>query len=69
VKLETEQKPFDLYQMATGLGRVAENMNICQGQTAKLKKCFINVAELLQICDKAPSLFCFSFVSLVWMQP
>jgi hypothetical protein len=62
VKLETEHKPFDLYRPATGLGRVAENTNICQGKTAKLQKRFINVAELLQDTE---FLFCFSFVSLV----
>jgi hypothetical protein len=50
VQLETEQKPFDPYRLAVGLGRVTENTKTCQGHTTKLQKCFINVAELLQIC-------------------
>jgi hypothetical protein len=66
VKLETVQKPIDPYRLATGLGRVAENTNICQVKTAKLQKYFISVAQLLPICLKTPSVCCVCFVSLVW---
>jgi hypothetical protein len=61
VKCATKQKSFDLYRPATGLGGVAEN-------TKKLQMCFINVAELMQVCRKALS---FVFVSLlsVWFGP
>jgi hypothetical protein len=70
MKLETGQNPFDFYRLAPGLSRVAENTNICRGEIAKLRKCFINIAELLQICRKTPEfLFCLSFVSLVWTRP
>jgi len=56
VKLKTKQELFYLYLMAVGLGRVAEHTNM-------LQRCFINVAEFLQICHKAMS---FCFVILVW---
>jgi hypothetical protein len=54
VKLATQQKTFSLYRPATGLVRVAENTN-------KLWKCFIKVAELLQMSQNMESilsLFC-----------
>ena len=38
VKQQTRQKPFDLYRLATRLGRVAENTDICQGRTEKKSK-------------------------------
>ena len=49
-KLATQHKHFELYRPATEFSRVAENTN-------KVQKCFINVAELLQICCETPS-FC-----------
>jgi hypothetical protein len=48
---ETGNRTQTFWSLPTGavLGRVAENTNICRGQTAKLQKCFTSVAELLQI--------------------
>jgi hypothetical protein len=40
-KLATKQKPFHFSQ----LGRVRGNTDMCQGQTAKMRKCFINITE------------------------
>ena len=45
VKLTAKQKTFDIYRSATGLARVVENSN-------SLQKCFMNVAELMEICQK-----------------
>jgi len=60
VKLaKKKQELFDICLMAVGLGRVAEHTN-------KLQRCFINVAEFLQICHRAMS---FCFVILVWNWP
>jgi hypothetical protein len=54
VKYATKQI-FYLYRSATGLGGVAEN-------TKKLQMCFMNAAELLQVCRKVLSLvFLFLF--------
>ena len=52
VKISTSQKPCDLYRPGKGLGRIVEN-------TEKLQKCFVIVAELLQIFRKTVNLFCF----------
>jgi hypothetical protein len=52
LELATKRKSFDLYQLATGLGRVAENTNSCQGQTAELQKCFINVQNCCRFVAK-----------------
>ena len=45
---------FRIYRPAMGLDRFAEN-------TINLQKCFIDVADLLQICRKTLS-FCFCCV-------
>ena len=61
-KFATRQKLSDPRRMTTGLSIAARNTNIYQDQTAKLRKWFINAAEVLQICYQTLS---FSFVS-VW---
>jgi hypothetical protein len=57
VKLATQQKPFDVYHPATGLGGVAEN---------NLQKCFMDVADLSQSTE---FMFWLCFVILVWTRP
>jgi len=44
-KLAMKQKTFDLYRLVTGFARGAENSN-------NLQNCFMNVAELLEMCRK-----------------
>jgi hypothetical protein len=59
LELATKQKPFDLYRMATGLGKLQKTRTLAK---VKLQSCR-NVSQMLQICRKTPS---FCFVGLVW---
>jgi hypothetical protein len=57
VKLETREKPFDLFQLAMGLGRVVENTNIWQNQTAKLQKYLQILSNRRFVAKRRVSLF------------